>query len=66
MPKRDNDKDPPIGRRGRRMATPIAATPILRGQNLINLLKDLGQPDTKKHLRKRALEDLMQVSRKGH
>ncbi len=46
------------------MAKPIEATPILRGQDLLNLVKDAQRPDRGKEKRKIA-RDLLRIATSG-
>ena len=45
------------------MATPIAATPVLRGRDLADLVEDLKRPDTNKERRQKALEAYLSISK---
>ena len=55
----DNDKQlPPQKKEVKLMASPIAATPILKGKDLVDLVKDLNRPDKGKAKRRKALEML--------
>ncbi len=59
----DPEKPLPRERGGTLMAKPIAATPDLRGQDLVRFVKDLKRPDKNQELRQRALQDLRRVTR---
>lgn len=45
------------------MATPISATPVLKGQDLVRLVKDLNRPDKNKEQRQKALNALIAISK---
>lgn len=45
------------------MATSIASTPILKGQDLVKLVNDLNKPDNNKDLRQKALKALLSISK---
>ena len=45
------------------MATPIAPTPILKGQDLVKLVNDLKKPDRNKESRQKALKALLSISK---
>ncbi len=56
---KDNNKQLPPNKKGvELMASPIAATPVLKGKDLVNLVNDLKKPDKGKSKRKLALEML--------
>jgi len=60
----DEDKSLPMVKREERfMATSIAPTPILKGQDLVRLVNDLKKPDNNKDLRQKALKALMSISK---
>ena len=44
------------------MATPIAATPTLKGKDLLNLIKDVSRPDRGQEKRKLAQELLRRAT----
>lgn len=46
------------------MAKPITATPILKGQDLVDLVNDLRRPDKNQETRKVA-SDLLRIVTKG-
>lgn len=48
----------------RLMAKPITATPILKGQDLVDLVNDLRRPDKNQETRKVA-SDLLRIVTKG-
>ncbi|KKM12629.1 hypothetical protein SY88_02590 [Clostridiales bacterium PH28_bin88] len=45
------------------MAKPIEATPILKGKDLVELVKDLKRPDTNKARREKALKVLVSYTK---
>ncbi|AFQ45234.1 hypothetical protein Desmer_3368 [Desulfosporosinus meridiei DSM 13257] len=45
------------------MATAIAPTPILKGQDLVKLVTDLKKPDNNKDMRQKALKALLSISK---
>lgn len=45
------------------MASSIAPTPILKGQDLVNLVNNLNKPDNNKELRQKALKALLSISK---
>ena len=45
------------------MATAIAPTPILKGQDLVRLVKDLKKRDNNKDMRQKALKALLSISK---
>lgn len=45
------------------MATPIEATPVLKGKDLVDLVKDLRRPDMNKNRRNKALQLLLSVTK---
>jgi len=53
-----NEQLPPQKEEVKIMAKPIEATPILKGKDLIELVKDLKRPDTNKARREKALKVL--------
>jgi hypothetical protein len=50
----------------RLMAKPIPATPVLEGQDVLEVLKELQRPDKAKETRMKAVESLKIVSRPGY
>jgi hypothetical protein len=48
------------------MAKPIPATPVLEGQDAMEVLKELQRPDKAKEIRMKAVESLKTVSRPGY
>ena len=54
FPKEGNDK---------LMAAPITSTPVLKGKDLVDLVKDLKKPDTNKDRRQKALKALTIVTK---
>jgi len=63
---RDNLRPLHVERRERRlMAAPIKSTPILKGSDLVDLVKDLKRKDSNKERRQKALKALQSISRKG-
>lgn len=62
--KKNIDKQlPPQIKEVKLMATPIEATPILKGKDLVDLVKDLRRPDTNKARRNKALKLLLNVTK---
>lgn len=47
------------------MASPIEATPILRGKDLVDLVKDLEKPDRGKQDRQEALQVLRKIRKRN-
>ncbi len=47
------------------MAKPIVATPVLKGSDLVSLIKDAQRPDNAKEIRERASESLRKVMNRG-
>ncbi|KUO70722.1 MAG: hypothetical protein APF81_26035 [Desulfosporosinus sp. BRH_c37] len=45
------------------MAAPITSTPVLKGKDLVNLIKDLNKPDKNKDRRQKALKALQIVTK---
>lgn len=45
--------------------SPIPSTPILKGQDLVNLINDLEKPDIGKARRLKGKEILRKISKKG-
>lgn len=45
------------------MVSPIPATPILKGQDLVRLVNDINRPDKNKSRRQKALKALMSISK---
>lgn len=45
------------------MTSSIAPTPILKGKDLVRLVKDISRPDKNKDRRQRALKALMSISK---
>lgn len=46
-------------------SSPISATPILKGQDLVDLVKDLDKPDLGKDRRQEALKILKKIRKRG-
>ncbi|KTE91830.1 hypothetical protein [Desulfitobacterium hafniense] len=60
----DEDKFlPAVKREEIFMASSIASTPILKGQDLVRLVKDINKPDKNKDRRQKALKALMSISK---
>ena len=61
----DNNKQlPPKKKEVELMASPIAATPVLKGKDLVDLVNDLKKPDKGKEKRRKALE-MLRLTMKG-
>ncbi len=58
---KNNKQLPPRKKEVKLMASPIEATPILKGKDLVDLVKDLKRPDTNKDRRTKALKLLHNV-----
>ncbi|MDO7786377.1 hypothetical protein [Desulforamulus aquiferis] len=54
---------PPQDKEVKLMATPILSTPVLKGQDLVDLVKDLNKPDKNQSRRKKALATLLLVTK---
>jgi hypothetical protein len=54
---------PPARKEDKLVASPIQATPVLRGQDLVDLVNDFKRPDTNKEERQRALKILKSISK---
>ena len=54
FPKEGNDK---------LMVAPITSTPVLKGKDLVDLVKDLKKPDTNKDRRQKALKALTIITK---
>ena len=60
---RKNDELLPYKRSVSLMAAPITSTPVLKGKDLVDLIKDLKKPDTNKDRRQKALKALLMVTK---
>ncbi|MFZ3102151.1 MAG: hypothetical protein WA131_12870 [Desulfitobacteriaceae bacterium] len=60
---RKNDELLPYERSVSLMAAPITSTPVLKGKDLVDLIKDLKKPDTNKDRRQKALKALLMVTK---
>lgn len=47
----------------RLMAKPITVTPVLEGRDVLDVLRELRQPDRAKELRLKALESLKSITK---
>lgn len=59
----NNNKLPPRIKEVKFMASPIEATPILKGKDLVDLANDLKKTDTNKNRRIKALKLLLKVTK---
>ncbi|WP_418792152.1 hypothetical protein [Phosphitispora sp. TUW77] len=59
----NNKQLPPTIEEVKLMAKPIEATPVLKGKDLVDLVKDLQRPDINKHRRSKALKLLVNVTK---
>ncbi|HBW36534.1 MAG: hypothetical protein VR66_23470 [Peptococcaceae bacterium BRH_c23] len=57
------DEHLPEERSVKLIAAPITSTPVLKGKDLVNLVKDINKPDTNKDRRQKALKALQIVTK---
>lgn len=61
----DSKKDELLPEKGsvKLMAAPITSTPVLKGKDLVRLVRDLDKPDKNKDRRQKALKALLTVTK---